>query len=114
MNKEDQIKQIDLSIKDAQELVEAGSALQKLYSNKDFKTVIIKGYFEQESIRLVHLKADPSMQSADSQLSIVKQMDSIGNLKQFFYGVMHRASMATKAIESDEAAREELLMEGNE
>jgi len=73
--------------------------------------IISEGYFEKEAIRLVHLKGDPSMQSAEYQVNIVKQMDAISALNQYFQTVFHRASLAEKAIESDEEARNEILAE---
>ena len=72
------LEAIDRSIKQSQAIVELGSAVDRLRSNKDFKKIVIEGYFEKEAIRLVHLKADPSMQSAASQQSINQQMDAIG------------------------------------
>ena len=105
------IQDIELNIKQAKVLVDTGNALERLRNNRDFKEIINKGYFEQEAIRLVHLKGDPSMQTAEYQDSIIKQMDAIGALNQYFNTVFHRASLAEKAIASDEEARDELLAE---
>jgi hypothetical protein len=105
------IKDIELNIQEAKYLIEFGNALDRLRNNKDFKLVINKGYFEQESIRLVHLKSDPNMQSESSQLSIVKQMDAIGALNQYFNMAYYRANMAEKAMIADEETRSELAAE---
>ena len=106
-----QVQQIELNIQRAKEFVEFGNAVERLRSNRDFKTVIGNGYFKEEAIRLVHLKADPIMQTADKQADIVKQIDAIGALVSFFGVAEHRAAMASKAIEADEEARDELLAE---
>lgn len=111
MNNSSMIKEIEMNIKQAQCLVDMGNSLERLRSNKDFKAVIIDGYLNKEAVRLVHLKSDVSMQTAERQASIVKQMDSIGQLNQFFDTVYHQASLAGKAIASDEEARDELLSE---
>jgi hypothetical protein len=108
----DQLQEIDINIKQAQKIVEQGNALERLRNNVDFKRVISEGYFEQEAVRLVHLKSDPNMQSDERQKSILAQMDAIGSLNQYFQTVFHRASLASKAIEADEQTREELLEEG--
>jgi len=108
------IEVIEKNIKEAKEIVAKGAALERLYSNKDFKTVISKGYLEQEAIRLVHAKANPGMQTGSLQLDILKQIDAIGALTAYFRGVEHQAFLAAKAIEDDEATREELLQEGND
>ena len=106
------LKNIELSISSAQKQVDMGNALERLYNNRDFKKIITEGLFEQEAIRLVHLKADPNMQSAVSQQSILTQMDSIGSFKQYLQVISFKASMADKAIQSDEAMRDELIAEG--
>lgn len=109
---QEQIQAIEQSIKRAKGVADFGTAIERLRVNKDFKKVVLEGYFEQEAIRLVHLKADPSMQSADSQKSIISQMDAIGSLSQFLNTALQMASMANKQVESDEATIEELAAEG--
>lgn len=111
MSNDKAIKDIELNIQQAKTLVEFGTALDKLRINREFQLVINKGYFEQEAIRLVHLKADPSMQTKESQASIITQMDAIGNLNQYFQMIFHRAAMASKAIEADEETHAELTAE---
>lgn len=103
------LEAIDRSIKQAQALVELGSAVDRLRSNKDFKKIVIEGYFEKEAIRLVHLKADPSMQSAASQQSINQQMDAIGAFSQYLDMTLRHADQARKQIASDESMRDEIL-----
>jgi hypothetical protein len=105
------IEEIELNIKEARKVVELGASLERLYSNRDFKKVILEGYFEQEAIRLVQLKADPAMQDEKSQQAIWKLMDAIGRLNQYFRMVIQQADMAKSAIESDEAEKESLLAE---
>lgn len=105
------IQQLEVSIKQAQSDVDIGNSLDRLLSNRDFKKVIMEGYFEKEAIRLVHLKADPNMQNEGSQKAIINQMDAIGSLKQYFYLVQAKASMAQKSVESDSQTLEDLLAE---
>lgn len=108
---QDTIQQIDANIKKAKKLTDFAGALERLQMNKDFKTVIQVGYFQDEAVRLVHLKADQNFQSADAQRSIVQQMDAIGSLHQYFQTTFHKANMAQKSIDADEATREEILAE---
>ena len=107
------IEAIERSIQESKGFVALGDSLERLTNNKDFKKIVIEGYFEKEAVRLVHLKADPNMQSAESQKSIIMQMDAIGALKQYLGLILTQAGMAAKQIESDEAYRDELLEEGN-
>ena len=108
----EQLQAIENNIKQSQKIADLGASLERLRSNRDFKRVILEGYFEEEAIRLVHLKADANMQTPESQQAITQQMDSIGSLSQYFRTLDLRASMAGKAIASDEAMRDELLAEG--
>lgn len=103
------LQAIEKNIEQAKELVELGKAVERLRSNREFKKVVVDGYFGDEAIRLVHLKADPSMQRPESQASIVKQMDAIGAFSQYLTTVLHQASLAEKAIETGEADKEDFL-----
>lgn len=103
---------IERNIREAKKVVEFGNALERLTSNRDFKKVILEGYFEKEAVRLVHLKADPSMQSAESQKSILTQIDAIGAVTQFLNTAMHMSRLAQKSIGDDEEMLAELLKEG--
>lgn len=105
------VQAIEENIRQAKLIVGTGDSLERLRQNRDFKAVILDGYFKQEAIRLVHLKADPAMQSPDMQKSIVAQMDAIGSLNQYFTAVYQQASIARKAIASDEETRDEILAE---
>lgn len=105
---EQAIHEIELNLKEAKQFVDAGIALERLRNNRDFKKVFGEGYFKDEAVRLVHLKADPSMQAPEYQAAIVKQMDGIGCVTSYMNMVQHQASMAAKAIEADEEVLEEL------
>ena len=106
------IQALENSIKHATVMVELGNALDRLLSNKDFKRVVLEGYFKDESIRLVMLKADAKMQSIEYQAAIVKQMDAIGSFNQYLTTVMQLSAQAERSIESDSQTVEELLAEG--
>lgn len=111
MNNQEQIQRLEADIVSAKKTVEFGDALQRLRSNRDFKTVIQSGYLEQEAIRLVHLKGDPAMQSPEAQAAIVRQIDSIGELSNYFRTVDYQTRMGIRAIAADSETLEELLAE---
>lgn len=111
MNIDTQLQAIDRNLEEDKKAVDLASALNRLSTNKDFREVIKVGYFEKEAIRLVLLKADINMQSPERQEAIIKAIDSIGFLHQYFNTINQLASIATKSIEYNEEAREELLQE---
>ena len=102
---------IEQNIREAKKALEFATSIERLQSNRDFKKVFQEGYFEQEAIRLVHLKADPSMQSEKSQKAILSQMDSVGSLAQFLTLGLQMGELAKKQIASDEQTLEEMLAE---
>lgn len=106
-----QTKAIEANIKAARRLVELGDALERLKLNKDFKNLVMEGYFEQEAIRLVQAKSNPGLQSPEMQKAVLTQIDSIGNLNLYFQTIGQQAAMARKTIEQDEVELEELASE---
>lgn len=112
MNNSVAVKEIEKDIQQATELVESGKALERLRSNRDFKNIIVANYLEQECIRLVLLKADPNFQSVEKQASLMKQLDAIGALNQYFQAVYAKAAVAEKSLEAYEQEREHLIAEG--
>lgn len=111
MSIEEQIEQIDISMEHAKTNINMMDALNKLTTNKDFKKVILEGYFKDEASRLVLLKADNSMQGEQEQTTIDKSIIAVGYLRQYFSTIMQIGSMAERALKDDEITREELLTE---
>ena len=111
MKIEEKIEQIEISMGKAKKDINLMKALDRLGSNPDFKEVILDGYFCEEAQRLVMLKSHPSTQDAESQLSIIRGIDSIGILRQFFLARIQEGRLAEKAIEEDEETIEDLRRE---
>jgi hypothetical protein len=99
----EQIKALQDSIVSSRQNVDMADALRRLQSNRDFKKVIQEGYFEKEAIRLVHLKADPAMQTPDKQASILRDIDAIGTLHSYFALILRFGDMSKKDIAEAEA-----------
>lgn len=106
---EQQVQHIERDIKASKKIIEVGDALSRLKSNRDFKKVVLDEYFEQEAIRLVHLKSDSNMQSASSQEFILKQMDAVGAFKSYLQLIERNAELARKTLEFNEQMRDEIL-----
>ena len=106
-----ELEQIEASIAQSKEIIGIGHALERLRANRDFRKLILEGYFQQEAIRLVHLKADDNMQDSERQKSILTQIDAIGSFAQYLQLLSTQARMAAKNLEADEQARDELIEE---
>ena len=112
MTPSDILKSLEANIKVGNDAVDFGKALERLHNNKDFKRVILDGYFKDEARRLVHLLSAVDMQTKDKQESIIKQMEGIGQLSQYFNVVKFHARQGQKSVDECEELREEILVEG--
>lgn len=106
-----EMEQIELSIAHAEAAIAKRDCVDRLTNNKDFKEVILDGYFKDEASRLVLLKADPSLQGEVEQKSIDNQINAIGYVRQYFNTVLQLGNMASNSIEEDRNTRNELAEE---
>lgn len=111
---EQQIAEIELSKSQAESFVKTAEALDRLSKNRDFKRIISDGYLKEESIRLVSLKGAPEMQHEKHQASILKQIDAIGSLQNYFHGIYMQGDHAKALIEEAEEEIEMIRAEAEE
>lgn len=112
MNNESTLAQLDRDAKAIKPSIELGAALEKLRNDRDFNKLIVDGFMKEEAIRLVHLKADPNVQSPEQQAAIDRDISAIGVLAQYFVIVEQRARVAGKQFHDIEEMRAEVLTEG--
>lgn len=106
------VKTLEMTMENAKHNIELSEALDRLHDNPDFQKLIIKGYFEDECVRLVHLKGAPNTQNLDRQAAITREIDGIGSLRGYFGSVHQRGEWARDALADSE--RELEIMEGEE
>lgn len=106
-----QMETVNVSIEQAKEAIAGRNTVRRLTQNKDFSTIIEKGYFQDEASRLTLLMADPVSQTKDAQLQIRKDLEAIGRLRQYIIARLKAGDMAEKALIDHEAMREELAAE---
>ncbi len=111
MNNLTDLEQIEISIDDAHRKIKLMKSLQQLIKNKDFNAVIDTGYFEEEAVRLVHLKADPNMQEHEQQEGVLRAIDSIGYLRTYLSLITRKGEAAKEALANHEQTREDILHE---
>lgn len=105
------LQQIELTEQEAKATVELSKALDRLSNNRDFKKVILEGYFKEEAIRLVMAKGNPSCQTPDIQAAILRDIDAIGSFRQYLGQIQYAAMQAAKALEDCAEHREALEAE---
>ncbi len=111
-----EIEQIELSIEDAQKMVDRKAQLEKLFSNREFRKLIEEGYFKDEAARLVSALSDPVLEPHREK--ITRSIEGIGALQQYFRTILRTGDAASQAIvEAREALAEiradEEALEGN-
>lgn len=104
---EKEIAEIELHMDQAQKMIDKADAYMRLRNNPDYKTVIEVGYFEENAVRLVSLKAAGPMQTDEKQAAVLKAIDAIGELQQYLQGLLVLAGQAESAIND---SREEIAM----
>ncbi|WP_027854448.1 hypothetical protein [Marinobacterium litorale] len=102
MNEDMNIETIELNIKEAERMADLARSVKRLRSNRDFKKIIMEGYFENEPVRLVMLKSDPQFQSEERQQALLKEMDGIGSLRNYLQTILTMGNMAEKEIADSE------------
>lgn len=113
MSNAEQLEEVGISIEVANEIIAKAKALERLQSNKDFQTIITKGYFEKEAIRVVLARAMPQFSDDDSQKNLLADIDGIGRLRQYFMAITQTGRMAVRGLAEDEQTQEELLNESS-
>lgn len=102
------IEQIELELETAREFAKKGDALERLLANADFNAIISEGYFKEHAYQLVELKAAPSRKGEAEQAAIIKSIDGIGELQQYFNAIRAMADNARAAIDQGNAAIDEI------
>jgi len=110
--------EVELSMKNARKTRDLALSLERLRSNRDFKALILDGYFREEAIRLVHLRSDPAYQGPEKQALLLLDIDAVANLASYFRTVDALGETARKALKDGEETLEHLaqdeLAEGSE
>ena len=106
-----ELKAIEISIETAKEGIAKSKALARLTKNKDFQAVIDTGYFRDEAARLVLMRGAPQMQSPEHQEGLMREIDSIAFLRQYFSTIYMQGEMLERSLTADERTRDELAEE---
>lgn len=104
-----QIEEVELTIEEARKMVTRGKMAEKLASNREFKKLVLEGYFQEEAARLVHLLGDPA--AAAHREHILRDMEGIGGLKRYLSTVVQLGRQAEMEIAECEETLDELRAE---
>lgn len=108
---QDKIDELRAEKAECAEALETLEALNAFSRTRGFTRFIKKGYFEDNAIRLVMAKADPAMQNHDAQVSITKEIDAIGLLRQHFHSITCSGRSAENKMGMIDESIKELIEE---
>lgn len=105
------IETVEITLEQAKKVVARGRALEKLTKNREFKALILEGYFESYASGLVLSKGMPNMQTPELQAEILKDIDGIGSFRAYLNSIRQQALMAEKEVAVHEQSLEEMRQE---
>lgn len=108
-----QIQEVELSIEQAKGLIARKDQALKLTDNKDFKALVLQGYFVDEAARLALLSSDP-MLDAEARADVMQGVLALGYFKRYITGIIHFGRMAEKDLAAHTETLAELHSEGDE
>ena len=105
MNNE--IREIEISVKELEGKIELAKALDRLHKNKDFKKVILDLFLTDRAIQLARGTSQAVMNDK-SELIHKNALLAISGLVGFFHGIYREGEEAHAALED---ARQEIMEE---
>jgi hypothetical protein len=92
------VEEIELTIEQAKAIVKKGDQLNKLTSNREFKALVLEGYFQEEAARLAGLSGDDSL-NAEQKNNVIEKIKAISHARQYFQTIQIMAFNAEREIE---------------
>ena len=108
---EHQMREVEVTIEQCEEQIEAAEALERLHSNADFKKLILEDYFEKNALRTVMMKSAGGHEGEREQKNLDNVLMGISQLGAYFHKIFSFGEAASRAMEEHKATREELLAE---
>lgn len=107
---EDDIQEVEITIKEAKKAVEYAVMVRRLIDNPDFKKLVTEDYFVEEAARLSHLYSEPGL-TEDQVRWVQNDLLAIGGFKRFIKTKLLMGTNAQRELEHSNEVMEELRME---
>jgi hypothetical protein len=88
----------EAQIASAKKHIQLAKSLNKLQSNRDFKAVIEKGFFEEEAARLARVFDSPELPQ-EARDEIKNALAGIGALDRYLRGIQMKSEIAQNSLE---------------
>lgn len=90
------VKEIELSLEHAKGMVDLKRSVERLTNNRDFKKVILDGYFKDEAVRLSSIAGDPLF--AKDRADIFLAIQGISSLYGYMQRVVRMGEIAEREV----------------
>lgn len=107
------IQEIEISAAEAKRKVDLKNKLDKLMSNREFKTLITEGYLKDELVRLGLISASTPTRS-EVTADTVEKIKAVAHFDMYLRNVITQGMMAEQELENFEDELDELRAEGAE
>lgn len=104
------IQQIEITIEQAKKLIERKNQIEKLTSNREFRKVILDGYFVDEAARLAGISGDP-LHARDHD-DILLSLQAISKLRLFLQNQIRMGEVAERELNEHYEVLDEARAEG--
>lgn len=103
-------EQIEVSLEQVRELIAKRDMAIKLSNNREFKKLVLEGYFKEEAARLASVSAEPALEARRE--AIFGEIMAISNFRQYLDGIVRTGDMAAENLAEYEEALAEARQEG--
>ena len=100
------IAEIEVTIEELQKVVDRRNQLRKLESNREFRKIVLDGYFKDEAARLAAISADPAHEKMRPQ--ILMEIQAISCFRQFLRNIDLIGGIAERELKENHEALEEI------
>lgn len=104
------VEGLEQQLSDAKQQMERAKSAIRLYSNKDFRKLIIEGFCRDDSARFVAQSADPAL-SLEQQKDALNLAQAGGHLRRFLSAQVQLGATAERELADLEAELDEARVE---
>lgn len=104
------VQQLEAQLADAKKLIERREMAQRLFTNRDFKRLIVDEFMGTECARYAQESGDPAL-DANGRADALALAQAAGHLKRFLSVVIQMSSAAERNIADIEQVLEEVRAE---
>ena len=106
----DEVRNIDIEIEQAKELIAMRDALVRLEKNRDFRKVVSEGFLRDFALNTVAIRGRMEFRTNQALMdSNTRKLDAVGELEEYLRNVRAHGARMDVALKEAEETRNEIL-----